>query len=107
MPYTSSITMSGNIGDMTNYTSALKLFDYLCLGKIIIYSNFPILKEIIKECKNVVFVKNYLNHYSWRNEILKLKNQVSKQLIISKNNYLLSRKFNITQRAKSIVESIT
>ena len=107
MPYTSSITMPGNVGDITNYTSALKLFDYLRLGKIIICSNFPILKEIIKEDKNEVFVKNYLNHYSWRNEILKLKNQVSKQLIISKNNYLLSRKFNILQRAKSIVESIT
>jgi glycosyltransferase involved in cell wall biosynthesis len=106
MPYTSSITMSGNVGDMTNYTSPLKLFDYLCSGKIIICSNFPILKEVIKENKNAIFVKNFLNHYSWKNEIFKLRNQVSKQFIISKNNYLLSKKFNLSNRAKSILNSI-
>ena len=30
MPYVSSITVAGNIGDITKFTSPLKLFDYLC-----------------------------------------------------------------------------
>ena len=29
MPYTSSITVAGDVGDITKYTSPLKLFDYL------------------------------------------------------------------------------
>ena len=106
IPYLSSVTVSGNVGDITKYTSPLKLFDYLCAGKIIICSDFNVLKEIIKDKKNAIFIKNYKNPYSWKNEILKLKNQSSKQFIMSKNNYLLSKKFSLKQRAKSILNSI-
>ena len=106
IPYLSSVTVSGNVGDITKYTSPLKLFDYLCAGKIIICSDFDVLKEIIKDKKNAIFIKNYKNPYSWKNEILKLKNQSSKQFIMSKNNYLLSKKFSLKQRAKSILNSI-
>ena len=70
----------------------LKLFDYLCAGKIIICSDYDVLKEIIKDKENAIFVKNYKNPYSWKNEILKLRNQISKQFIMSKNNHLLSKK---------------
>ena len=45
MPYVSSITVAGNVGNITNFTSPLKLFDYLCAGKIIICSNFNVLKK--------------------------------------------------------------
>jgi len=95
-----------NVGDITKYTSPLKLFDYLCAGKIIICSDYDVLKEIIKNKKNAIFVKNYKNPYSWKNEILKLENQSSKQLIMSRNNYLLSKKFSLKQRAKSILNSV-
>ncbi len=107
MPYITSITVSGNVGDITNYTSPLKLFDYLCAGKIIICSDFNILKEVIKDKENAIFVKNYKNPYSWKNEILKLRNQLSKQLIISKNNYLLSKRYSIKRKAQIILKSIS
>ena len=89
MPYTSSITVAGNVGDITKFTSPLKLFDYLSVGKIIMCSDFDVLKEVIKDKKNAIFVKNYKNPNSWKIEILKLQNQLSKQFIMSKNNYLL------------------
>ena len=38
MPYTSSVTVSGDVGDITNFTSPLKLFDYLSMGKTILCS---------------------------------------------------------------------
>ena len=106
MPYVSSITVAGNVGDITNFTSPLKLFDYLSSGKIIICSDLKVLKEIIKENINAIFVKNYTNIYSWKNEIQKLKNQPHKQLIISKNNYRLSKNYSLNQRAKKILEEI-
>ena len=107
MPYISSITVSGNVADITKYTSPLKLFDYLCAGKIIICSNYDVLKEIIKDKTNAIFVKNYKNPYSWKNEILKLGNQMPKQFIISRNNYLLSKKYSLKRRAQLILNSIS
>ena len=91
MPYVSSITVAGNVGDITKFTSPLKLFDYLSVGKIIICSDFQVLKEVIKDKENAIFVKNYKNIFSWKNEIHKLKNQPQKQFIMSKNNYQLSQ----------------
>ena len=106
MPYVSSITVAGDVGDITKFTSPLKLFDYLSVGKIIMCSDFNVLKEAIKEKKNAVFIKNYKNPYSWKNEIKKLKNQPHKQFIISKNNYRLSKKFSLVSRAQKILEEI-
>ena len=107
MPYVSSITVHGNVSNITKYTSPLKLFDYLCAGKIIICSDYKVLKEIIKDKKNAIFIKNYKNPYSWKKEILKLKNQSSKQFIISKNNYSLGKKYSLKKRAELIINSIT
>ncbi len=107
MPYVSSITVHGNVSNITKYTSPLKLFDYLSAGKIIICSDYKVLKEIIKDKKNAIFIKNYKNPYSWKNEILKLKNQLSKQFIISRNNYSLSKKYSLKKRAEIILNSIT
>ena len=64
------------------------------------------MREIIKENINAIFVKNYTNIYSWKNEIQKLKNQPHKQLIISKNNYKLSESYSLNRRAKRILEEI-
>tara|TARA_B100000029_G_scaffold238173_1_gene235262 strand:- start:1399 stop:2514 length:1116 start_codon:yes stop_codon:yes gene_type:complete len=106
MPYASSITVAGNVGDITKFTSPLKLFDYLSVGKIIMCSDFNVLKEAIKEKKNAVFIKNYSNPYSWKNEIQKLKNQPHKQLIISKNNHRLSKEYSLIRRANRILKEI-
>lgn len=106
MPYLSSITVAGNVGDITKFTSPLKLFDYLSVGKIIICSELEVLKEVIKEKKNAIFIKNYKNVFSWKNEIHKLRNQPQKQFIMSKNNYQLSKKYSLKERAKKILEAI-
>ena len=78
----------------------------MCAGKIIICSDYDVLKEIIQNKKNAIFIKNYKNPYSWKNEIFKLKNQSTKQFIMSKNNYLLGKKFSLKQRAKLILNSL-
>ena len=106
MPYTSSITVAGDVGDITKYTSPLKLFDYLSAGRPIICSNFEVLKEIIDDNKNAIFVKNYQNVFAWKKEIIKLSNQFEKMKIISKNNYNLSKKYSLRKRAKKILKEI-
>ena len=56
LPYVSAITVAGDVGDITKYTSPLKLFDYLSAGKIILCSDYEVLKEVIDE-NNAIFVK--------------------------------------------------
>jgi len=106
LPYVSAITVAGNVGDITKYTSPLKLFDYLSAGKIIICSDYKVLKEVING-NNAIFIKNFKNVYSWKNEINKLSNHPQKQYIISKNNYNLSKRFNLKERAKKILKEIS
>lgn len=105
MPYVSAITAGGNVGDITKFTSPLKLFDYLTVGKIIICSDFEVLKEVIKNKKNAIFIKNFKNIFSWKLEIDKLKNQPQKNLIISKNNLKLSKKYSLKERAKKFLKN--
>ena len=106
MPYVSSIKVAGDVGDISKFTSPLKLFDYLTAGKIILCSDFHVLKEAIKDKQNAIFIKNYKNVFSWKSEIQKLKNQPYKQLIISKNNHKLSKKYSLIQRAYKILNGI-
>ena len=47
MPYKNKIASGGNVGDITNFTSPLKLFDYLTTGKIIISADLPVLREVL------------------------------------------------------------
>ena len=106
MPYTSSITVAGDVGDITKYTSPLKLFDYLSAGKPIMCSNYNVLKEIITDNKNAIFVKNYKNAFAWKKEIIKLINMPEKMKIISKNNHKLSKKYSHNARALKILDIV-
>ena len=106
MPYVSSITVAGDVGDITKFTSPLKLFDYLSVGRIIMCSDLQVLKEVIKDKENAIFIKNYKNIFAWKSEIRKLKNQPKKQFIMSKNNYQLGQKYSLKERAKKILKVV-
>ena len=106
MPYTTSITMAGNVGDISKFTSPLKLFDYLSVGRAIICSNFKVLKEILKENENAIFIKNYKNPIFWKSEISKLKREPHRRYKISKNNFLLSKKYNLDVRVNKILNEL-
>ncbi len=106
MPYQEKISAAGNVGNIIDFTSPLKLFDYLACGKIIISSYVKVLQEIIREKKNVIFIKNFNNAYSWKKEINKIKILNSKRFIISKNNLRLSKNFKTEKRAKKFLENI-
>ena len=99
MPYVSSITVAGNVGDITKFTSPLKLFDYLAVGKMIITSDLEVLREIINS-KNAFFVNNYENIYEWKKNVILAKNNRGKAFIIGKNNLRLSKKYAHSKRVK-------
>lgn len=65
LPYTKKITVSGDVGNILNYTSPLKIFDYMSNGKLIISSNINVLKEVLSHKKNCIFVKKFTKISSW------------------------------------------
>lgn len=102
IPYTKYIKSSGEVDDISNYTSPLKLFDYLAVGKIIISSDLKVLREVINN-KNAYFIKNYTNIFEWKKNITKVKKNRAKIFIMSKNNFELSKKFNHSNRVKKYI----
>jgi glycosyltransferase involved in cell wall biosynthesis len=99
LPYTNIIKSSGEVDDISKYTSPLKLFDYLAVGKVIITSDLKVLREVISS-KNAFFVKNYQNIYEWKKFIMLAKNNRNKMFIMRKNNLSLSKKFDHLSRTR-------
>ena len=97
------ITVSGNVGDISKYTSPLKIFDYMKLGKLIICSNLNVLKEVLINNKNCILVKNFQNEKEW----LKIKNKVSRNFHKyekkKKNAYYYAKKFDQNWRVKKLL----
>ncbi len=106
MPYQEKIVSAGDVGNIIDFTSPLKLFDYLACGKTIISSNVKVLKEVLQEKKNVIFIKNFKNVFSWKREIEKIKYLNTKRFIISQNNRKLSKDYKIKKRAKKFLENL-
>lgn len=106
MPYTNKVTTAGNFGNIGKYTSPLKLFDYLSSGKVIIASELLVLKEILKNNYNCIFIKNYTNAKAWKNEITKLKYNYFKRRLLSYNSFKTSKKYGLKTRAVKYLENI-
>ena len=105
LPYTKKITVSGDVGDISKYTSPLKVFDYMVNGKLIICSDLPVLREVLKNNFNSILVKNFNNTNSW----LKIINYVSKNFQryyqIRYNAFIFAKKENMLWRVKKILEN--
>ena len=72
MPYTKKATFSGNYGNIINFMSPMKMFDYLGAGKLIISSNIKVLREILTDNYNSILIKDYLNVLEWKKKIDKI-----------------------------------
>ena len=105
LPYSKKITVAGDVGDISNYTSPLKIFDYMKLGKIIICSELKVLREVLNK-KNSIMVKQYNDPFEWLKEIENLKKRPFKQLEIRKNAFKFSNKEDSKWRVKNILKHI-
>ena len=102
IPYTKNIKSAGEVDDISKYTSPLKLFDYLAVGKIIISSDLKVLREVISS-KNAIFVKNFENVFEWKKNVIMAKNDRNKIFIMSRNNYRLSKQYDHLNRVKKYI----
>ena len=95
----------GGVGNISKYTSPVKLFDYLASGKLIISSRLKVFEEIIKDKENCIMIKK-LNPKSWLKIIRNLKNRLNEINRIKKNALLLSKNFTYEKRAEKILKNL-
>ena len=103
MPFKDKVTVKGNIGDTSRFMSPLKMFDYLGAAKIILSSEIEVLKEILKNNFNCIFIKNFNNIYSWKKEIDKIRISNAKYLILRKNALKTALLFTWKKRAVDMI----
>jgi glycosyltransferase involved in cell wall biosynthesis len=103
MPYKNKVTIGGDFGDTSKFMSPLKMFDYLGASKIILASELEVLKEILKDKYNCIFIKNFNNVNSWRNEINKINTDNVKSIILRKNALKTALIYNWKNRARDMI----
>lgn len=100
LPYSSKITVAGNVGNIRDYTSPLKIFDYMISGKLIICSDFPVIREVLKNNFNAILIKDTNNLHTWFNIVKKVTLNFKKYERIRWNAYVYGNKKNWINRAK-------
>jgi len=96
---------SGKSKKSREYTSAMKLFEYLATGVPIVASDIPSNTEILTENKNCILF-NSDDSDNLSQEVKKLWKDYSLREKISKNSIELSRQFTWKNRCKVIIEEI-
>ena len=104
LPYTSTITVAGNVGDISKYTSPLKIFDFMKAGKLILCSDIKVIKEILNNNYNAILIKNYTNKDTWIKKIIQIKKNFKKYDNVRLNAYNYANKFDINWRTKNILK---
>ena len=99
------IKSSGGVGNISKYTSPLKLFDYMACGKIILSSKVNVLLDILKHNYNSILIDR-LDIKVWKKEIDKLLKNKKKCQKISKNVLLISKQNTYYNRAKKLLIGI-
>tara|TARA_B100001057_G_scaffold19957_1_gene18506 strand:+ start:4131 stop:5240 length:1110 start_codon:yes stop_codon:yes gene_type:complete len=105
MPYEKEVTTSGNVGNIASYTSPMKLFDYLSSSKPIIASSLNVLREVLVDKKNCIFVDS-LNIYKWKLIINKILLNNSQREIISRNNFFLAKNYTYHNRVLKMFNNL-
>jgi glycosyltransferase involved in cell wall biosynthesis len=103
LPYTSKITVSGNVGNISKFTSPLKIFDYMKLGKLIISSNIPVLREVLLNKNNSLLINNFNDEKEWFKKISAVNKNFKKFDKIRINAFNYAKKFDLNWRVKKLL----
>ena len=97
--YDKSLDKSGNLA---NYMSPLKIFEYMASGKPIITSDLDVIKEVLEDGKTGLLC-NPDDMSEWCNAIIKLREDITLRKTISKNaKKTFLEKYTWNKRAEKI-----
>ncbi len=103
LPYSSKITVSGNVGDISRYTSPLKLFDYMKLGKLILCSNLKVLNEVLNHRENCILINNYKDEKEWLKQINEISKNIKKYDKLRKTAFEYAKKHDVIWRTSKLL----
>lgn len=100
LPNQLNLTISG-VGNISNYTSPLKLFEYMSHKKAIIASNINVIKEVLNKNNSILVKCDDFN--GWINSIEKLKSDTYRKKIENQalNDFQI---FSWSNRVKKILK---
>ena len=101
MPYKKKVSVLIKEINVEKYFSPLKMFDYLASGKIIIASNLPVYKNILKNKKNSLILKENID--LWSKNIIKC-NMDKKYNYLGKKARSDSKKYSWKNRVLNILK---
>ena len=104
IPYDSDFTIKGG-SKAFEFSSPIKLFEYLASGKPIIASNLPAISKILSHNIDSILVKPD-SFDDLNNALNKLLNDKDLIRTISENSIKLSKEFTWFNRAKKMIKSI-
>lgn len=73
------------------------------LGKLIISSNLPVLKEVLINNYNSILIKDFKNEKNWLNKIQLINNSLDRHNSIKKNAFTYAKKFDLDWRVKKLL----
>ncbi|MEB7722866.1 glycosyltransferase family 4 protein [Staphylococcus equorum] len=101
-PYQTKVGVSKKNSDTSRWMSPIKLFEYMSFGKAIIVSDLTVLREIITNNYNGVFVNpENINEWSENIELL-IENKVNQQYLKENALKTLKKYFTWDKRAEDI-----
>ena len=104
MPYQKVVQINSDNLNTASYCSPLKMFDYLASGRIILSSNLPGIKEILKNNYNSIIVNNY-SVYNWDKSIKRILTNKTLANKLSINAYNTALNNTWQRRLNKIIES--
>lgn len=103
MPYQKQVAASSG-GDIANYLSPLKLFEYLACGRAILSSNLPVLQEILDDSNALLLDPQDIDN--WVQSVVMLKNDPGTRSKLAKKAQQDSRQYSWISRAEKILNGI-
>ncbi len=103
-PYQDVVAVAGNKGNTVKYMSPLKIFEYMSHKKIIICSDFPVIREVLTNKENG-FLVNSKNKEEWVFAIKWINENPKEAKKIIENSYdLFLKNYTWDSRANKIKE---
>jgi len=97
------ISLKGGKGDISNWTSPLKIFEYMACKRPMIVSDLPVIREVLRDGENALLCDPE-DIENWKRRILNLKNDnVLSAAIADRAFRELKDKYTWGIRAKSVL----
>lgn len=104
-PYQKKVSVSGNIGNTATWMSPLKIFEYMSVGKAILCSDLPALREILTPGVDCLMVKPD-NIDAWVHAILRLQDRERREALGRAAQDTYNRQYTWSKRAESVLSGL-